>query len=84
MCSRFTWEDSVEHTTSFEGERAPCGRLGPADRREIEDEDGLVLHETRFACGCRSVHREFHDGSFHRKVVRHNGRVLRDELTFER
>jgi hypothetical protein len=74
----------VQHTTSFEGERAPCGRLGHADRNEVEDEDGLILEETIYACGCRAQRREFHDGSYQRKVIRHNGRVLRDELTFER
>ena len=74
----------MQHTTSFEGERAPCGRVGHADREEAEDEDGLRLLLTVYACGCRTMHREFHDGSLHRMVIRHNGRVLRDELTFER
>jgi hypothetical protein len=74
----------VQHTTSFEGERAPCGRLGHADRNEMKDEDGLVLEETVYACGCRSMHREYHDGSYQRRVIRHDGKVLADQLSIER
>ena len=74
----------MQHTTSFEGERAPCGRLGHADRNAVEDEDGLLLEETLYACGCRSLHREYHDGSYHRRVIRHDGRVLSDQLNAER
>ena len=74
-----------QRNTSFEGERAPCGRLGHADRNEAEDEDGLVMELTVYACGCKSLHREYHDGSFQRQVIRHDGRrYMVDELTSER
>jgi hypothetical protein len=63
-----------QRETSFEGERAPCGRLVRADRSEVDDEDGLVMALTVYACGCRSLHREFHDGSFQRQVIRHDGK----------
>jgi hypothetical protein len=44
-----------------------------------EDQLGLICEEQRFSCGCRSSREEFHDGSVHRMVVHHNGRVLADE-----
>ena len=74
----------MQTTTSFEGERAPCGRLGHADRNAMEDEDGLVLEETLYACGCRTTHREYHDGAYQRRVIRHDGKVLMDQLDIER
>jgi hypothetical protein len=33
----------------------------------------------RYSCGCRSTREEFHDGSVHRMVVHHSGKVLADE-----
>jgi hypothetical protein len=50
----------------------------------MEDEDGLVLEETTYACGCRSTTREYHDGSHQRRVIRHDGKVLMDQLNIER
>jgi hypothetical protein len=44
-----------------------------------EDHAGLVTEELRYSCGCRSTREEFHDGSVHRMVVHHNGKVLADE-----
>ena len=44
-----------------------------------EDHEGLVTEDLRYSCGCRSTREEFHDGSCHRMVVHHNGKVLADE-----
>ena len=44
-----------------------------------EDHQGLVTEDLRYSCGCRSTREEFHDGSVHRMVVHHNGKVLADE-----
>jgi hypothetical protein len=40
----------------------------------------VVTLEIDFACGCRSIQHEYHDGTVSRKVIRHDGRVLIDEL----
>jgi hypothetical protein len=58
---------------------APCGRLRDGERYVTEDRQGLVTEEVTFSCGCRVTREEFHDGSVHRMVVQHNGRVLVDE-----
>jgi hypothetical protein len=44
-----------------------------------EDHEGLVTEDLRYSCGCRSTREEFHDGSVHRMVVHHSGKVLADE-----
>ena len=44
-----------------------------------EDLQGLVTEDVTFSCGCQSHREEFHDGSVHRQVVNHRGRVLVDE-----
>ena len=63
----------------FEGKLAPCGHQSHGDRFVTEDLQGLVTEELRFACGCTSAKEEFHDGSVHRLVVDHHGKVLVDE-----
>ena len=40
----------------------------------------LVAQETLHACGCQSIQHEYHDGSVSRKVVRHDGKLLVDEM----
>ena len=49
------------------------------DYRDNDDEV-IVTHEVDYACGCRTINHEYHDGSVSRKVVRHDGHVLVDEL----
>jgi hypothetical protein len=39
-----------------------------------------VTQETFYACGCQSIQHEYHDGSISRKVVRHDGKLLVDEM----
>lgn len=63
----------------FEARLAPCGRECAGEEYRTEDLHGLTTDEIRFACGCRTSKEEFHDGSVHRMVVRHDGRVLTDE-----
>jgi hypothetical protein len=71
-------------TTSFESEQAPCGRVVEGEGYEFADEQGMSINDRHYACGCRSVMHEYHDGSIARKVVHHDGRVLVDELLAER
>jgi len=44
-----------------------------------EDHEGLITEDLRYSCGCRTTREEFHDGSCHRMVVHHSGKVLTDE-----
>jgi len=66
-------------TTPFTNEQAPCGSIVDGEHFRDQDDDGLVIDHLRYACGCQSVRHEFHDGSLHRRVVHHNGRVVADE-----
>lgn len=63
----------------FDARRAPCGRLHDGDRFVTEDQQGLVTEDLQYSCGCRASKEEFHDGSVHRMVVQHDGKVLVDE-----
>ena len=65
--------------TTFEPRLAPCGLTRGGEQYVTEDHQGLVTEDRRYSCGCRSTREEFHDGSCHRMVVHHNGRVLADE-----
>jgi len=66
--------------TSFVSQRAPCGRIVDGERREDRDDDCLLTDDVYFACGCRSISHEYHDGSMRRKVSRHDGTILVDEF----
>ncbi len=65
---------------SFAGKQAPCGRVVDGESYEDRDEDALLTEEMDYACGCRTIRHEYHDGSVSRKVVRHDGTILLDEL----
>jgi hypothetical protein len=69
----------VQSPPAFEPRLAPCGHTRGGERYLSEDQQGLVCEEQRYSCGCRSSREEFHDGSVHRMVVHHSGRVLADE-----
>ena len=62
---------------------APCGRTGEGDHFQDEDEQCLISDDWFYACGCRSLQHEYHDGTFSRSVIRHDGRILIDELIAE-
>jgi len=64
----------------FTNERAPCGRIVNGDRYQDRDDHCLVSDEWFFACGCRDLRHEYHDGGVSRKVIRHDGSVVVDEL----
>jgi hypothetical protein len=63
----------------FEGRLAPCGANRSGEAFLTEDHEGLTTEELLFACGCKISKEEFHDGSVHRMVVNHHGKVLTDE-----
>jgi hypothetical protein len=62
----------------FEARLAPCGQQRDGEQYATEDLQGLFTDELRYSCGCRTTKEEFHDGSVHRMVVHHNGKVLTD------
>ena len=67
-------------TTSFTSQQAPCGKMVDGECHEDHDDDGLIVNDVFYRCGCRTVRHEYHDGSMTRRVVHHNGHILVDEL----
>ena len=65
---------------SFKGQKAPCGRLADGDLYEDHDDEVVLTKETLYACGCQSIQHEYHDGSVSTKVVRHDGKLIVDEM----
>ena len=65
---------------TFKSEQAPCGQIVDGESYQDQDEEVLVTDERDYACGCRTIHHEYHDGSVSSRVVRHDGSVLVDEL----
>ena len=64
----------------FQRQTAPCGRVVDGESHQDRDEQTVLTQELDYACGCRSIRHEYHDGSVSRKIVRHDGTVLVDEL----
>jgi hypothetical protein len=65
--------------TTFNSQQAPCGRIVDGESYQDRDEETVLTLEIDYACGCRSIRHEYHDGSVSQKVVRHDGTVLVDE-----
>lgn len=65
---------------SFSSQHAPCGRLVNGEHYEDHDDECTVTRETVYACGCQSIQHEYHDGSVSRRIVRHDGKLLVDEM----
>ena len=65
---------------TFKARQAPCGRVVDGFSYRDDDPDVVVTNETDFACGCRLIDHEYHDGSISHRVIRHDGKVLVDEL----
>ena len=70
----------MDASGSFKNQPAPCGRIVDGENFRDQDADVVVTLETDYACGCRSIQHEYHDGTVSRRVIRHDGRVLIDEL----
>ena len=67
-------------TGTFKGEQAPCGRIADGETFQDQDDEVVVTQETIYTCGCQSIRHQYHDGTLSRRIVRHDGRVLVDEL----
>lgn len=67
--------------SGFQGRQAPCGQIVAVESHEdLDDDDVQVTEALSYACGCRSIRHEYHDGSMSRKIIHHNGKVLVDEF----
>ncbi|MPY98714.1 MAG: hypothetical protein GEU97_12105 [Actinophytocola sp.] len=66
-------------TSEFTSERSPCGKVSDGRRHREDDDEGLVIDDLTFACGCRRTRHAFHDGSVRNRTIRHDGKVLTDE-----
>jgi hypothetical protein len=73
----------IATTTTIHGCKAPCGRIVDGEHHQEEEEGLHVTDNWYYACGCRTIVHEFHDGSVQHKVIRHDGTVLDDELEAE-
>ena len=70
-------------STGFQKQAAPCGKIVDGEHLQDRDEDCVVSDEFFYACGCRIICHEYHDGTVSRHVVRHDGKVLADQLEAE-
>ena len=67
-------------TTLFTNRKAPCGEVVDGERLRDRDEECLLSDEMFYQCGCQTIRHEYHDGAVSCKVVRHDGKVVVDEL----
>ena len=65
--------------TVFTEQIAPCGRTGGGEHLVDEDDFGLLIRDDYFSCGCRRIRHEYHDGSIHETVTRHDGKRVKDQ-----
>ena len=69
--------------TSFKAERAPCGKILPGQRQQDRDDECVLTDERFYSCGCVTIRHEYHDGTFSRREVRHDGKVIVDRMNVE-
>ena len=63
---------------SFTDEQAPCGRTVGGDHFLDDDDEGLVIRDAYYSCGCRRIRHEYHDGSIQQRAIRHDGKPVKD------
>ena len=73
----------VATTSQFTGRQAPCGNVQDGDLFESEDAQGLITEQRRYKCGCQWLRQEYHDGSVYHRIVRHDGKVIEDQIIGE-
>ena len=64
--------------TRFTSELAPCGRMVDGDHYRDLDDEGLVIYDEYYDCGCRHVRHEYHDGSVQTTSIRHDGHRVKE------
>ncbi len=63
----------------FKAERAPCGQVRDGDHYAEGDNEGLVIRDEFYQCGCRRLRHEYHDGSTEERAIRHDGKLVKGE-----
>ena len=63
----------------FMAEQAPCGKVVAGDHYQDEDDEGLVIRDEYYDCGCRRIRHEYHDGSAEVRATRHDGKPVKGE-----
>ena len=71
----------VGSRSAFEPEPAPCGKIVGGDCYRDRDDEGLVVYDLYYSCGCRRTRHEYHDGTVNTQAIRHGRRhkVVSDE-----
>jgi hypothetical protein len=64
----------------FKSQKAPCGQIVDGETYQDHDEEVVITQGRDFACGCRSIRHEYHDGTVSRSDIHHDGTVIVDEL----
>jgi len=65
----------------FTHEQAPCGRAVDGDHYRDDDDEGLVIRDEYYDCGCRRIRHEYHDGSIQTTATRHDGTVVKEQFS---
>jgi hypothetical protein len=76
-------QDVAPTNATVKNQSAPCGQIVDAESCQDRDDEGLVISDMYYGCGCRSIRHEYHDGSICRRILHHDGTVLVDELIAE-
>ena len=71
----------VGSRSAFEPEQAPCGKIVAGDCYRDRDDEGFIVYDLYYKCGCRRTRHEYHDGTVTTQAIRHGRRhrVLSDE-----
>jgi hypothetical protein len=67
--------------TRFTHEQAPCGKTVDGDHYRDDDEEGLVIRDEYYDCGCRRIRHEYHDGSIQTTAIRHDGATVKEQFS---
>jgi hypothetical protein len=65
----------------FTQEQAPCGRTVDGDHYRDDDEEGLVIRDEYYDCGCRRTRHEYHDGSVQTTATHHKGTAVKEQFS---
>jgi|GEM_PF-920541 len=67
--------------SEFDPEPAPCGKTVGGMSYFDSNGEGFIAFDLHYACGCRRIRRDYHDGTVTTREIRHGrrGKVLHDE-----
>ena len=67
--------------TRFTGEQAPCGKTVDGEHYRDDDEQGLVIRDEYYCCGCRRILHEYPRRQHPGDGRPHNGTVVRERFS---